>query len=116
MKAAPKAAAEKKKAEEAAKLAAAAPPPEEEEVAPPPEPEPDLKKGAEAIAEIWNGLPEAKIVEISKSWAIEDVARVLPLLDSKKAAGVLGLMDVKRASDVSEEIQRQAATPKDAQA
>jgi len=114
--AAEKAAAEKKKAEEAAKLAAAAPPPEEEEVAPPPEPEPDLKKGAEAIAEIWNGLPEAKIVEISKSWAIEDVARVLPLLDSKKAAGVLGLMDVKRASDVSEEIQRQAATPKDAQA
>lgn len=113
--AAEKAAADKKKAEEAAKVAAAAPP-VEEEVVEPSAPEPDLKKGAEALAEIWNGLPEAKILEICKTWPVEDVARVLPLLDTKKAAGVLGLMEAKRASEVSEEIQRQAATPKEAQA
>lgn len=77
-----------------------------------PAPEPpktDIAKGAAALAEFWADLPEAKILEISKGWDKEDLARVLALLEPKKTAAVLALMTPKQASDVSQEIQRQAS-------
>lgn len=76
---------------------------------PPPEPKIDEAKGAAALAEVWADLPEAKIIEITKGWKTEELARVLALLEPKKTASVLALMPPKQASDVSQEIQRQAS-------
>jgi hypothetical protein len=79
-----------------------------------PEPEPpkvDEQKGAEALAEIYNSMPNDKIVAIMKDWKDLDVARVLMVMETEKSAALLGLMEPTRASKVSDEIKRLGGTP-----
>ncbi len=101
--------AEEKPAE-AAKPEASTPEPVAE--APKPKPVPvDLEKGAAAVAEIWNNLPNDRVLAITANWEIPDIARVFGLMETEKTAAILSMMKPDEASRISEEIQRQAGTP-----
>ncbi|MBL8087806.1 MAG: hypothetical protein JNM85_07015 [Chthonomonas sp.] len=85
-----------------------------EPVAEAPKPKPvsvDLEKGAAAVAEIWNNLPNDRVLAITANWEIPDIARVFGLMETEKTAAILSMMKPDEASRISEEIQRQAGTP-----
>lgn len=104
----------KEEVKPAPKKVAPKPSPENRPAAPPtPAPKLDMEKGAAAVAEIWNALPPEKVVEISKDWSEEDLSRVLALMEIERTASILALLPAKRASDLSERIQRRAATPEE---
>jgi len=102
----------KEEVKPAPKKVAPKPSPENRPATPPtPAPKLDMEKGAAAVAEIWNALPPEKVVEMSKDWSDEDLARVLALMEIERTASILSLLPPKKASDLSERIQRRAATP-----
>ena len=89
------------------------PKPKPKPAAPPKPPEPVIPeeqriKGAEAVAEIWNAMPNDRVLAVAASWKDEDLARVLRLMEAEKTAALLAAMEPRRASRLSEEIQRQA--------
>lgn len=51
--------------------------------------EKDAKKGAEALAEVWNEVKIPELTQITASWKDEDLAKVLVYMDTGKVAKFL---------------------------
>lgn len=83
----------------------AAPPPRKPKPTHTVEPE----KGAEAVAELWNGISTEKLAPIVRDWEDPELATVLSKMDSKKAAALLSSLEPERASRLSQQISDQAA-------
>jgi flagellar motility protein MotE (MotC chaperone) len=66
---------------------------------------PNLEKGRQELAKVWNELEPAAIVAIVDKWTDEDVAQQLRYLDTEKSAAVLALLKPERASKVSKVLQ-----------
>lgn len=86
---------------------------------PPPKPRPkpaatapDVEAGAKRIAKLWGQIETPKLLAMVADWKDPDLARVMGYLDAAKAAELLAAMDPKRASRLSQEIQKHAAAPK----
>jgi hypothetical protein len=66
---------------------------------------PNLEKGRQELAKVWNELEPTAIVAIVEKWTDEDVAQQLKYLDTEKSAAVLALLKPDRASKVSKVLQ-----------
>jgi flagellar motility protein MotE (MotC chaperone) len=84
------------------------PPPKEEEKPA----EPNLEKGRQELAKLWNELEPTIIVGIVEKWSEEDLARQLRYLETEKSAAVISLMKPERASKVSKVLQVLGASGK----
>ena len=69
----------------------------------------DPEAGAKKLAQLWNGIPTAQLVEIAKSYKDDELAKVLVVMDPEKVAEVLGVLDAKRSAKLSRELQRVAS-------
>lgn len=97
----------KEKSPEPTKEVAKAPEPTPEE--PKKETPLDLAKGAEALAEVWNSVPNDRLIGITDKWSTQDLARVFAKMETEKVAALLAAMPPARASEISQEMRDQAS-------
>jgi len=82
---------------------------------PPPKGNPTLtienkpEVGAKKLAKLWNEIDASALKDITKDWKEKDLAGVLMKMDNGKVAEFLGILDAKRASNLSRELQKQAS-------
>ncbi len=73
---------------------------------------PDHSRGDRKLAELWNAIETPKLLELTKDWREEDLARVMLKMDSSVVAEYLAAMpDPKRASSLSRRIRDLASIP-----
>lgn len=72
-------------------------------------PPPDLVQGDRKLAEVWAEMDPTQLAKIIDDWKDQDLARVLVLMDADKVTALLAVMDSKRASLLSREIQKKAS-------
>ena len=65
--------------------------------------------GQKKLAKLWNELEAKSLKDVTKDWKDQDLAPVLLKMDSGKVAEYLALIDPKRASSLSKELQKQAS-------
>jgi hypothetical protein len=65
--------------------------------------------GQKKLAKLWNELEAKSLREVTKDWKDQDLAPVLLKMDSGKVAEYLALIDPKKASSLSKELQKQAS-------
>ena len=68
-------------------------------------------KGQSALAKLWNEIDTAKLKEITATWKVSDLAPVLMKMDEGKVSEFIAELEAKRASEVSQEIQKLASKP-----
>jgi len=66
-------------------------------------------QGAKKLAKLWNEMEPTALKDITKDWKEKDLAAVLNKMDNGKVAEFLGILDAKRASNLSRELQKQAS-------
>jgi hypothetical protein len=73
---------------------------------------PDPARGDRKLAELWNAIETPKLMELTKDWREEDLARVMLKMDPSVVAEYLAAMpDAKRASSLSRRIRDLASIP-----
>jgi hypothetical protein len=65
--------------------------------------------GQKKLAKLWNEIEVPALKDLIKDWKDPELAAVLMRMDSAKVAELLGVMDAKRASAISRELQKQAS-------
>lgn len=65
--------------------------------------------GNKKLAKLWNELDPTALKDITKDWKEKDLAGVLMKMDNGKVAEFLGILEAKRASNLSRELQKQAS-------
>lgn len=65
--------------------------------------------GVKKLAKLWNEMEPAALKDITKDWKDKDLAAILVKMDTAKVAEFLGILDSKRASSLSHELQNQAS-------
>ena len=65
--------------------------------------------GEKKLAKLWNEMEPSALKDITKDWKEKDLAAVLNKMDNAKVAEFLGILDAKRASNLSRELQKQAS-------
>jgi hypothetical protein len=93
------------KLDAAAKVATAKPPPSKKDLAPKTDPE----KGAEKLAELWNGVEPENLAKITSKWQMPALARVLLKMDPDAVTKFLDGLDEKRADVISRAIASEAS-------
>jgi hypothetical protein len=109
-----KTAKDDKKVEEKKPVVAKAPPKEDKKTPPPQvdaavlvENKPEV--GQKKLAKLWGEMEVPALNEITKDWKDPELAAVLVKMDSAKVAELLAVMEPKRASKISRELQKQAS-------
>ncbi len=69
----------------------------------------DPALGAKKLAQLWNGLPTERLVELCKSFTDKDLAPVLIKMDPEKVSDLLTALDASRSAKLSKELQKQAS-------
>ncbi|HEY3781305.1 MAG TPA: hypothetical protein VGL56_09495 [Fimbriimonadaceae bacterium] len=69
----------------------------------------DPDQGAEQLAIIWNQLDPSKFKDLLKDWKDPEVARVFLKMKPDIVAGILAVMDMKRASNISKLMEKQSS-------
>jgi hypothetical protein len=69
----------------------------------------DKVQGAKKLAKLWNEVDSKKLVDLVKDWKDADVATVFIAMDPEKVAEVLGQLEPKRASKISQVLEKQAS-------
>ncbi|MCW5941852.1 MAG: hypothetical protein KIS66_06455 [Fimbriimonadaceae bacterium] len=73
---------------------------------------PDPVRGDRRLARLWNELEPTRLIEISKDWREEDLARVMLRMDTGVVAEMIATMpDAKKASSLSRRIRQLASLP-----
>lgn len=73
---------------------------------------PDPARGDRKLAELWNAIDIPKLLDLTRDWREEDLARVMLKMDPSVVAEYLAAMpDAKRASSLSRRIRDLASIP-----
>ncbi len=65
--------------------------------------------GQKKLAKLWNEVEAASLLDMTKDWKEAELAPVLLKMNGAKVAEFLALLDSKKASSLSREIQKQAS-------
>lgn len=66
--------------------------------------------GQKKLAKLWNEIEPAALVAVTKDWKESELAPILLKMDSAKVAQFLTMVDPKRASTLSRQMQQVAST------
>lgn len=97
------------KSKKPVQAASQSPAPKTPRLTPKPTHREDPERGAEAVAEVWGSMENEKLIALMSDWNDADLARVLRVMEPRKTAELLALMEATRASRLSREMQRQAS-------